>query len=282
MPDFPIIDTHVHFWDRDAVPVSWMTGLPIDRPFLPGDLLADAASVAIEGLVFVEADVATGHHHDEVAFIERLAAEEPCIQAIIAHAPLSGAAIHEDLVRLAARPMVRGVRHLIQGKDAAALCADPAFREAIRLLPAHGLHFELCLLHDQLADVLRLVEACPEVTFVLDHIAKPGIKAGLREPWWQEIAAIAQCETVTCKLSGVATEADHQGWNEAELHPYIERVLEVFGPERVIFGSDWPVMRLAIDYTRWVAIVDAALAPLPEAQRHMVFNANAKRVYRLG
>ncbi len=281
MPGFPIIDTHVHFWDGDEVPISWQKGLPIDRPFRPSDFDADSGDVDLEAIVFVEANVAPPHHVAEADFVTRLAAEDPRIKAIVAHAPLDAPTVADDLAALAERPLVRGIRHLVQGQDAEALTTSEAFRGGLRLLPRHGFHFELCILHDQFAPVLRLVEAMPEVTFVLDHIAKPGIKAGQREPWWTEIATLATFPNVTCKLSGVVTEADHEAWTEDQLRPYIERVIQVFGPDRLMFGSDWPVMRLATDYVRWVEIVDRALSGFGAADRHKVFIENAMRVYRI-
>ncbi len=281
MPEHPVIDTHVHFWDGAEVPISWQRGLAIDRPFRPADLDADRGDVDLEGIVFVEADVEPGHHMDEADFVARLADADPRIRAIVAHAPLDRPGVEDDLAALARRPLVRGIRHLIQGRDAAALTGSAAFRDGLRRLPAHGLHFEICILHDQLPPVLELVENAPEVAFVIDHIAKPGIRDGQRQPWWDQIAALAAFPNVTCKLSGVATEADHDHWQEADLRPYIDRVIEVFGPDRIMFGSDWPVMRLAIDYPRWVDIVDRATAGLgPEGQRS-VFADTARRVYRL-
>lgn len=286
MPSFAIVDSHVHFWDRSAVPISWPAGKPIDRPFRPADLDADVKATAegpggleVEAIVFVEANVDPSHHLAEADFVAALG--EPRVKAIVAHAPLDGPDVEADLAALAARPLVRGVRHLIQNKDAVALTTSPAFREGLARLPAHGFHFELCLLHHQFAPVLDLVAAMPDVSFVLDHMAKPGIKAGLREPWWHQMAELARHPNVTCKLSGVATEADHAAWQEAELRPYMDRTIEVFGPDRLMFGSDWPVMRLATSYGAWVGIVERALAGLPEADQRKIFNETARRIYRL-
>jgi len=284
MPTFPIIDTHVHFWDRDAVPISWMTPMPaIDRRFLPGDLDADRGKVALEGLVFVEANVEPGQHLAEVDWVGTLAADDPRILAIVAHAPLErGPAVKADLEKLASSPLVRGIRRLIQGSDAVALCGNPDFVAGVRAVAEFDMHFELCILHHQLAPVLTLVEQCPQVRFVLDHIAKPGIKDDLREPWWSEIERLAGFDNVICKLSGVATEADHEHWTEEQLRPYLARVMAVFGPDRLMFGSDWPVMRLAIQYPRWVEILDRAIQDWSEAEQRGFYRDNARRVYRLG
>ena len=173
MPDFPIIDTHVHFWDRDQVPISWQKGMAIDRPYGPADLDADRGDVALEAIVFVEADVDAPGHIREADYIARLAKDDPRIRAIVAHAPLDSPTVAEDLAALAERPLVRGIRHLIQGKDAEALTGSDAFRDGLRRLPDHGFHFELCILHDQLAPVLRLVEeaaeSCPDEAIILSE-----------------------------------------------------------------------------------------------------------------
>lgn len=281
MPAFSIIDTHVHFWDDSAVPISWQKGTALDRPFRPADFENDHGQVSLEAIVFVEADVDPPGHIAEADFVSNLAATNRTIKAIVAHAPMTSEHVADDLNALSHRPLVRAVRYLIQGKDAAALCASSSFRNALKLLPSYNFHFELCILHDQLKPVLSLVESLPDVSFVMDHIAKPGIKAGLREPWWSEIEALAALPNVTCKLSGVATEADHDTWNEERLRPYLDRVLEMFGPDRIMFGSDWPVMRLAIDYPRWVEIVDNALSSLSEDDRRKIYVDNARRIYRI-
>ncbi|MEM0906043.1 MAG: amidohydrolase family protein [Pseudomonadota bacterium] len=281
MPNFPIVDSHVHFWDRAQVPISWTEGLAIHRPFYPADLDADRGAVELDAIVFVETNVDGGQHVQEADFVGKLAAADPRIKAIVAHAPLNGATLEADLKALSDRPLVRGIRHLIQGEDEEALTTDPHFREGLRQLPRFGFHFEICILHHQFGAALRLMEAAPDVTYVMDHIAKPGIKAGIREPWWQQIKQLSAFTNVTCKLSGVATEADHANWQEDELRTYIDRVIEVFGPDRIMFGSDWPVMRLATSYPRWVEIVELALSSFSEADQRKVFAENAKKVYRL-
>lgn len=282
MPDFAIVDTHVHFWDGGINRVSWTAQLPaIDRPFLPADLDADSRAVALEAIVVVEADVDAGLYLKEAAWVAELARSETRLKAVVAHAPLQfGDAVGSELEKLAAHDIVKGVRRLVQGQHAHALCSDEGFRRAVRMLPRFDFHFELCLLHDQLGPVLDLVRACPEVRFVLDHIAKPPIKAGLKDPWWHEIAELAALANVDCKISGVATEADHAAWSEDQLRPYLDRALDVFGPDRVLFGSDWPVMRLAVAYPRWVEIVDRAVADWSEADRRRLYVENARRVYR--
>lgn len=285
MPDVAIVDSHVHFWDSGVHPVGWTKGEPaLDRAFTPADFDADRGDVAVEALVLVEADVDPGLYLKEAAWAAQLAEREPRIQAVVAHAPLEyGGAVGSELEKLAAQPIVRGVRRLIQGRDGTALCADAGFREAVRMLARFDLPFELCLTHDQLPAVIELVAVCPDVRFILDHIAKPAIAAGGDAPWWGQISELAAMDhVVACKISGVATEADRKTWHEAELRPYIERALETFGPERVMFASDWPVARLAVGYRHWVGIVDRAVADWPLDDVRRLFAGNAKHVYRLG
>lgn len=282
MPTFPIVDTHVHFWDKGINRLGWIEAHPaIDRPFLPADFDADRGDVEIAAIVAVEAAVDEGLYLKEASWLAGLANRDKRIKAVVAHAPLHfGGAVGSELEKLAAQPIVKGVRRLIQGEDAEALCSG-AFREALAMLPRFGLHFELCLTHDQLAPVLDLVRAFPDQPFVLDHIAKPNVAAGLMEPWATQLGELAAQENVVCKISGVATEAEHAAWTEDGLRPYLDHALEAFGPARVMFGSDWPVMRLAVGYPRWIEIVDAAVASWSEDDRRRLFVDNARRVYRI-
>jgi len=283
MPSFPIVDTHVHFWDTDEVAVDWLQGAPsLNRRFGPEDLTEHADPVEIESLVFVEADVAPGEHVKEARWVASLAATDPRIKAIVAHAPLdAGAVAAKDLDALAAIPLVRGIRRLLQQEEDDAFCLRPDFLAGVKLLPSFDMHFEICIYHHQFANVLTFVERCPEVRFVFNHIGKPGIKAGIREPWMSQMKDLADFDNVICKLSGVATEADHGKWTEDQLRPYMDRALECFGPDRIMFGGDWPVATLAIAYPRWVALVDQALSGLTEEQQRRVFRDTAISVYGL-
>jgi len=284
MPDYGIVDTHVHFWDTTRVPIDWHARVPaMARRFGPEDLAEHAGDVAIERLVFVEADVSPGANIAEAEWITELAAADPRIQAIVAHAPLEqGAEVEGDLAKLAEIPLVRGIRRLLQDEADDAYCLRPGFIEGVKLLPAHDLHFEICIYHRQFAATLDFVAQCPEVRMVLNHIGKPGIRDGITEPWRQQMHDLAGCDNVVCKLSGVATEADHANRSEGQLRPYIDHALDCFGPDRVMFGGDWPVATLAVAYPRWVEIVDRALKALPEADRRKVWRDNAIAYYGLG
>jgi len=211
-----------------------------------------------------------------------MAEADPRLAGIVAHAALEdGAKVAPHLEALAGLGLVKGVRRLLQNEADDAFCLRPDFQAGLALLPNYGFHFELCIFHRQFPAVLELVARHPEVRFVLDHIGKPGIKAGIVEPWWTFIKALAAFPNVICKLSGVATEADHAGWREAEIRPYMDRALDVFGSERVMFGGDWPVSILALPYADWVEVVDRATAHLSREERQRIFRDNAKHWYRL-
>lgn len=290
MADLPIVDSQVRFWDGGVNPLAWTRTYPaLDRPFLPADLAADLAAdgaaeeaaVELQAMVVVEAEVDEGLYLKEASWLAQLAAGEPPIGAIVAHAPLHfGGAVGSELEKLAATPLVRGVRRRLRGEDARALLAD-GFRDAVRMLPRHGLHCELGPAHDQLATVGDLVAACPEVDFVLDHLATPGAGAAIGEPWTAEIRRLAGFANVVCKIAASAGDATPAAWDAARLQPWIRHALEAFGPDRVLFASDWPVIRLAGTYRGWLEIVTAAVADWPEADRAKLFAENARRVYRL-
>ena len=218
----------------------------------------------------------------EVAWVTALAKNEPRIAGIVADAPLeAGTAVQLHLEKLAQNPLVKGVRRLIQSEKAG-FCITPNFIEAVRLLPHYGFSFDICVLHHQLGDVLQLVKACPDVAFVLDHFGKPGIKAGLIEPWATQIKQLAQFDNVQCKLSGLITEADHDLWTVGQLRPYIDHVLDVFGSNRVMVGGDWPVSLLAIDsWAGWVAVAETAVAHLSDSEKEAVFYSNCCHFYHL-
>jgi L-fuconolactonase len=283
MPRGPIVDTHVHWWDPATVPLPWLDQVPaLARPFLPADFARAAGEAEIEAIVFVECDVAPGRHLDEARWVGGLAAIEPRLKAVVAHAPLErGRAVEADLAALQALPLVRGVRRLLQGEADDAFCLQPSFIEGVRLLPRFGFHFEICVYHRQLGAALELVRRCPEVRFVLDHIGKPGIRDGLLDPWRAEIEALAALPNVVCKLSGLVTEADHAGWTPQQLRPYIDHVVGCFGFSRLMFGSDWPVATLAASYGRWLVTLDTALAGADEADLALLYRDNAKAWYRL-
>ena len=281
-----LIDSHVHFRDPANLRYDWLAGVPaIRRAFLPAQLPRQGPGWRLDGLVFVQADCAAEQGQAEVEWVAGLAAADagadPAIRGIVAFAPLEmGEAAQPQLQWLSGQPLVKGVRRLIQA-EAPGFAIQPDFVRGVALLAEYGLSFDIAARPDQLGEALALIRQCPGVAFVLDHIGNPDIQAGRREPWQQDLAAIAAQGHGVCKVSGVVTRADHQRWQAAELRPYVEYVLETFGPERVLYGSDWPVETLAAQYEQWVAALVDVMTGRPEAEQQKLFGENTRRVYRL-
>ncbi len=284
MIEFPIVDSHVHIFDPANLSYPEISQVEsLRRAFLPVDYRAACGDVEVGEFVFLEVAVADHQCIDEALWVQDQAKVDPRIKAIVANLPLEGgAAIEGDLARLAEIPLVRGVRRLIQSQPDPQFCLKPSFIEGVNLLPKYGFSFDICIYHPQFANALTFARQCPDVAFVLDHIGKPGIKAGEMEPWRSHMRALAEMPNVMCKISGVATEADHATWTEDDLRPYIDHAIETFGFDRVMFGGDWPVATLAIDYPRWVGIVENAVAGCSQDELRKLFRDNARSFYRLG
>lgn len=278
-----IIDTHVHFWNPEHLRYPWLeANEKLNRPFLPPDYTAAIGEINVEKIVFVQADAAPDDGLDEAEWVASLAEADKRIQGIVAFAPLEkGDGAEAYLQELASHEIVKGVRRLIQSEPLG-FATQPDFVRGVQLLSQYGLSFDICIYHPQLGDTIELVRQCPDVAFVLDHVGKPGIKDGLLDPWREQITALAGFENVMCKISGMVTEADHRSWSPDDLKPYIEHVIASFGIERVMYGSDWPVMTLASSYTRWIEVLNWATQGFSEQERSRLFYDNALVFYRLG
>lgn len=284
MPDFPIIDAHVHLFDPANLPYTWLGGVPaIAKAHLPADFDRLTAPVKVDGIVFVEVDVDDPQHLDEARWVESLGESEPRLRGLVAGMPLErGPSIEPDIAEYAELPRARGVRRLIQKyADQPGWCLRPEFVAAVKLLPKYKLSFDLCIFHNQMADTIELVRQCPDVSFILDHIGKPGIREGLTQPWRSQMRELAELPNVICKVSGVVTEADHKAWTYDQVAPYIAHSIDTFGFDRVAFGGDWPVSELATRYANWVEVVDRVVAGASEEDLRKLYRDNAISFYRL-
>jgi len=272
-----IIDSHVHFWDTNRLHYPWLGGVQaLNRPFLPADLAADAGDIEIAGIVFVQADCLPEQGLDEARWVASL---KNAPDAIVAFAPLEqGQSARPHLEQLAAMPKVQGVRRLLQD-ESLGFATRHEFVEGVRLLAEFDLSFDICVRHFQLPDVIKLVERCPDVRFVLDHLGKPDIKAREIDAWQQNIELLAQYTNVSCKLSGMVTEADEQ-WTASDLKPYMDAVVSAFGYGRLMYGSDWPPVRLAATYHRWWETL-SQMASRDDTDRKQLFYDNATAFYRI-
>lgn len=278
-----VIDAHVHFWDPAALHYAWLDALPaLRRAFLPHDYRVATGDVPISRIVFVEANCRPDETQREVALVQRLAEDEPRIAGIVAFADLGagGSGLRRTLDLVAPSPLVKGIRQNIQGQPAG-FCVARAFMEGVREVGRRGLAFDLCATHDQLGDVVQLVRLCPGTRFVLDHCGKPAIKEGGAERWRTDIAALAGYENVTCKVSGLMTQAAPEAWSGEDLVPYADWVTRCFGTQRVLYGSDWPVLTLAGSYCDWYGFTERFTATWTAAERDSFYGGNAVAVYGL-
>jgi len=277
-----IVDAHVHFWDPSALRYPWLDGLPaLDKAFLPASYASATSGIPIDSMILVEANCLPHQTLGEADFFEQVAAAHSRVAAIVAFASLTTPAeLDRTLDALVARPRVKGIRHNIQGEPPG-FCTQPSFVEGVRKVGARGLMFDLCATHDQLREVLKLVRQCPDTRFVLDHCGKPAIRDRLLDPWRADIAALAECPNVWCKLSGLVTEASPTEWREADLVPYASHVVEKFGTERVMYGSDWPVLTLAAAYGAWFGFTEWLTKRWSDAERRGFYRGNAMQAYGL-
>jgi L-fuconolactonase len=283
MGTFPIIDSHVHLYDPVGFSYPWMSSEPkLNKVHSPSDFTMACGPIQVDGIVFVEVDTAPKHRLAESEWVTGLALTDGRIKAIVAAVPLElGEAARPDLELLAALPLVRGIRRLIQSEPDPDFCLRSDFVAGVKLLAKYDLSFDICVYHHQLRSALELVRQCPEIRFVLDHVGKPDIRAGSMDPWRSHIRELSALPNVWCKLSGMATEADHKTWRREDLRPYIDHVIDCFSFSRLMFGGDWPVSTLATDYPRWVETVLWATASCSEAEQRRLFRETAAGFYRL-
>ena len=277
-----IIDAHHHLWERGRFSYGWLEGAgALDRDFSWREYAELCRVAGVVKSVFVQADVDPVHALQECRWALSLAEGEGPLAGVVGWAPIERDDLEDYLERLRPHPKLKGVRRLIQG-EADDFCARGDFVRGVRSLGARGLSFDLCLYHPQLPAAVELARAVPEVPMVLDHIGKPDIRHGALDPWRRDLRALASCPNVFCKLSGMVTEADPNAWDPMQLRPYFDHAVECFGFDRLLFGSDWPVSTLGVEYGGWVDAVRAALAGARAEDLEKVFYGNAAGFYRLG
>ncbi|MCO5967887.1 amidohydrolase family protein [Actinoallomurus soli] len=271
------LDSHVHFWDPRNLTYPWLEDVaPLGRAFTAGDF-PEGGSETVE-VIFVEAGRLAREAAAEIEWVRRAARDRPWIRGVVAHADLEDPGRARAVIRAyAGDPFVVGVRRNVQD-EAAGFTATPDFRAGVRLLGEAGLPFDACVRAHQLPELADLAAACPRTTIVLDHLGKPSPPGDTS--WRRALRRLARCGNVVCKLSGLATESG-PGTGRSDLLAVLQEALQVFGPERCLYGSDWPVMTLATDYGAWLDLVRAALAAHPPAAADAVLYDTAARTYRV-
>ncbi len=286
MIDFPIVDAHLHLWDPTRFRMPWLEGIALlNKPYGLADYREHTAGLDIAAMVYLQVDVAPAYGLLEAQWVVDRAKEDPRIQGMVAYAPLEDGdqcRSYLEALKGTAPSLLKGIRRLIQAEPDLEFSLRPGFVRGVQILPEYGLSFDLCIYHPQMPSIIRLVEKCPNVSFILDHIGKPNIAGHGLEPWRHQIRELASFPNVVCKMSGMVTEADHLHWTPADLAPYAETVVEAFGEDRIVFGGDWPVAFQASTYRRWVETLDSLTGSLSPAAKRKLFAENARRFYRLG
>ena len=283
MNGLSIVDSHVHLWNPAQLRYSWLDGLPaLNCAFLPADFATASVNSNVSKIIFVECGCEPAQSIAEVNWISDLAKNESRIKGIVAHADLEkGESVRADLQKLAASPLVKGIRRNLQGERNAEFCLRPEFVAGVKLLAEFGFTFDLCIRHDQLRAVAELMRRIPQVTFVLDHFGKPDVRGKKTEPWAVDLKSLASLPNVVCKISGLTTEADWKTWQPADLKIYFEQALKSFGFDRILFGGDWPVAMQATSYERWIEAVCELFSFATETDCVKLFQTNAERIYRV-
>jgi L-fuconolactonase len=273
------VDSHQHFWRYDPAAFPWikegMDGLR--RDYMPPDLEPLLRAAGFDGAIAVQARQVV----EETEFLLHLADEHAFVKGVVGWVDLCSARVADQLARYAPHPKMVGVRHIVHDEPDDDFVLRKDFREGIARLREYNLTYDLLLFPRHVPRAVRLVEEFPDQPFVLDHIAKPIMRDGLFSPWREDVQRLAAFPNVSCKLSGLVTEAHWDRWRPEDIHPYLDVVAEAFGPSRLMIGSDWPVCTLAGDYRTTMALVVDYVQRLSISERDGILGSNAARLYGL-
>ena len=274
-----IIDAHQHFWQYHPVKDAWITDnmKVIQEDFLPQHLLPVLQENGVDGCVAVQAD----QSETETSFLLELADKHAFIKGVVGWIDLRAENLSDRLTHFRQYEKLKGFRHIVQGEPDPAFILREDFCQGIRALAAHDFTYDILVYPVQLPAVAAFVQQFPDQRLVIDHMAKPDFKTGDISAWETHMRAIAQQPNVYCKLSGLVTEADWQKWEASHFAPFLDVALDAFGAERLMFGSDWPVCKLAASYTEVKAIITDYISRLSDAERTGIMGGNAVRFYGL-
>lgn len=275
-----VIDAHHHLWRYSPEEFGWLDeGMQaLQRDFLLEDLARETAAAGVDATVAVQARQSL----EETGWLLDIAEQTPLIAGVVGWAPLASPDFERVLEEFTGRPKLKGLRHVIQGEadDDFILGAD--FNRGIRAMRKTGLVYDILIFARHLPQTIQFVDRHPGQVFVLDHVAKPSISAGIGfDAWARGMRELGKRENVFCKVSGMVTEADWKTWQPETLQPYFDVVLEAFGPARLMAGSDWPVCLVASGYTQWFSVLRTYFATLTSTERDQVFGTTAAAIYHL-
>lgn len=276
---FMKIDSHQHFWRYDAARDAWITEemAVLKRDFLPEQLAAEYAANGIDASVAVQAD----QSENETNFLLDLAKKDDRIAGVVGWVDLLSPRVAERLEHFSHFAKLRGFRHIAQAEKDDRFLAREDFVKGVAQLRRFGFTYDILVYAKQLPAAIELVARLPEQHFVIDHLAKPGIKAKRTVPWAAQMTEIAQNKNVFCKVSGLVTEADWRKWKPEDFKPYLDVVFDAFGADRLMFGSDWPVCLLAASYRQVKQLIEGYVKGFSEANKEKIFGGNAARFYGL-
>ena len=274
-----IIDSHQHFWIYEAEKHAWIDDdmKVIRKDFMPEDLKLVYQNNGIDGCVAVEADQTLA----QTDFLLDLAEKNDFIKGVVGWADLRASNIDSVLKQYSQFPKLKGFRHVVQAEADHNFMLRPNFLNGIAALEKYNFTYDILIFPHQLGAALELVRRFPNQKFIIDHIAKPYIKDGFYDGWATLMKAISQHPNVYCKLSGMATEADYNNWTPAQIERYMQLVLDAFGANRILFGSDWPVCLVAGNYTKTKELVTNFIAKLSSEELEAIMGGNAIQFYNL-
>ena len=274
-----LVDAHHHLWEYNHRDYVWMSGemTSLRRNFLVPELEVVMREAGVDGTVVVQARQST----QETDWLLGLAERNPFILGVVGWVPLCAPEVARELDRLALRPQLKAVRHVLHDEPDDLYMLRDDFNRGVALLKDRHLVYDILIFERHLSQTIELVDRHPRQIFVVDHIAKPRIKEGALSPWRENLRELARRKNVYCKVSGMATEADWKNWNAGQLKPYFDVVLSAFGADRLMFGSDWPVLTLAGDYNRWVNTFRSFITELSPDEQERICGRTAKNVYSL-
>ncbi|TNJ46244.1 amidohydrolase family protein [Tamlana fucoidanivorans] len=275
-----VIDSHQHFWNYEPKKHDWIDDSmkTIRRDFLPQDLQRVYTENKIDGCIAVQADQTLA----ETNFLIELAAKNNFIKGVVGWVDFRDETTIESVLEQYKQfDIIKGFRHVVQGEPDHNFLLRQNFKNGIAHLEKHNFTYDILVFPYQLGAVLEFVKSFPNQKFVIDHIAKPYIKDGFYEGWAVLIKEIAKHENVYCKLSGMITEADFNSWTPEQIYPYMDVVLQAFGPKRILFGSDWPVCLVAGNYSKVKQLVTNFIAPLSSSEHEAIMGKNAVEFYNL-
>lgn len=273
-----IIDSHQHYWRYDATRHGWITDAmsAIRRDFMPEQFERECVTNGVDGSIVVQVD----QSEEETHFLLELAERDVRVAGVVGWVDLRAAGVEERLQIFTQSKKLCGFRHIAE-VEADDFLVDRDFTRGISRLHASGFAYDILIYPWQLPAAIELASRFPEQRFVVDHMAKPLIKDGCREPWASYMRTLAQNANVFCKVSGLVTEADWIHWKTEDIHPYLDIVFEAFGPERLMFGSDWPVCLLAASYRQVKDVIENYVEAHAATHKDNIFGGNAVRFYGL-